>query len=52
VFDTLCDTWLNSAAGAKESTGFLFNRGRAMKKECLHLADNGVASTKIWIAPG
>ncbi len=29
----------------KESTGFLFNRvWRAIKKECLHIVDNGVAS--------
>ncbi len=29
----------------KESTGFLFNRvWRAIKKECLHLVDNGVAT--------
>jgi 3-hydroxybutyryl-CoA dehydrogenase len=29
----------------KESTGFLFNRvWRAIKKECLHLVDDGVAS--------
>jgi 3-hydroxybutyryl-CoA dehydrogenase len=31
----------------KESTGFLFNRvWRAIKKECLHLVDDGVASHK------
>src|SRR5512137_3032667 len=29
----------------KESTGFVFNRvWRAVKKECLHLVDDGVAS--------
>lgn len=38
----------------KESTGFIFNRvWRAIKKECLHLVDDGVASTddvdRAWI---
>ena len=38
----------------KESTGFLFNRvWRAIKKECLHLVDEGVASyedmDRAWI---
>ena len=38
----------------KESTGFLFNRvWRAIKKECLHLVDDGVASyedvDRAWI---
>ncbi len=29
----------------KESTGFIFNRvWRAVKRECLHLVDDGVAS--------
>lgn len=38
----------------KESTGFIFNRvWRAIKKECLHLVDDGVASAddvdRAWI---
>ena len=41
----------------KESTGFIFNRvWRAIKKECLHLVDDGVASHEdvdrawmIWV---
>ena len=36
---------LTPLAVRKESTGFVFNRvWRAIKKECLHLVDDGVAS--------